>query len=44
MKNFSSLYAFYSWNGDIEKEELEEQMRGFAAQGFTGLFIHARAV
>lgn len=43
MKNFSSLYAFYSWNGDIEKEELEEQMRGFAAQGFTGLFIHARA-
>ena len=43
MKRFSSLYAFYSWNGDIEREELEEQMRGFAAQGFTGLFIHARA-
>ena len=43
MKDFSSLYAFYSWNGDIEKEELEEQMRGFAAQSFTGVFIHARA-
>ena len=43
MKRFSSHYAFYSWNGDIEREELEEQMRGFAAQGFTGLFIHARA-
>ena len=33
MKNFSSLYAFFSWNGDIEKEELEEPMRGFAAPG-----------
>ena len=45
MKRFSSLYAFYSWNGDIEREELEEQMRGFAAQGLRDfLFMRAQGL
>lgn len=44
MKRFSSLYAFYSWNGDIEREELEEQMRAFGrAKALRDIFIHARA-
>lgn len=38
----ASLYTFYSWNENIEKEELFSQMKDFAELGITGVFIHAR--
>src|SRR3989339_40417 len=35
--------AFWAWNGDMNDEEVIEQIQGFYRQGFGGFFIHARA-
>lgn len=35
--------CFWSWNDVLEKDELIHQMRDFAAKGFAGVVIHARA-
>lgn len=35
--------SFWSWNGEMESSEVREQIRQFAAQGYGGFFIHARA-
>ncbi|MGN1053388.1 MAG: glycoside hydrolase, partial [Candidatus Scatosoma sp.] len=43
MKTDSPLYVFYSWNGEMENDEIVRQMKGFFEQGITGVFIHARA-
>ncbi len=32
----------WSWNGDITRERITEQLEQFAAQGCGGLFMHAR--
>ncbi len=37
------MLAFYSFNGTMERAEIERQVREMAAQGFTGFFVHARA-
>lgn len=34
---------FYSFNGNMEHDELVRQLRELAAQGVTGFFVHARA-
>lgn len=35
--------SFWSWNGEMENEEVRCQIRQFAEQGYGGFFIHARA-
>ena len=34
---------FWSWNDELETEELKEQIRWMKEQGFGGYFMHARA-
>ncbi len=34
---------FWSWNGDLDPEEVRRQVRDMAESGFGGYFIHARA-
>ena len=34
---------FWSWNGELESEELKEQIRQMKAAGIGGYFMHARA-
>ena len=34
--------AFWSWNGHLEQQELNEQLDGFCAQGLGGFFMHSR--
>ena len=34
---------FWSWNGELDPEELRAQVRDMAASGFGGYFVHARA-
>ncbi|WP_271752736.1 glycosyl hydrolase [Cohnella sp. JJ-181] len=33
---------FWSWNGDLEQEELDAQVEGFKAQGMGGFMMHVR--
>jgi len=33
---------FWSWNGKLEQSRLDEQLRGFAAAGAGGFFMHSR--
>ena len=33
---------FWSWNGELRKERLDEQMRDMKDRGFGGVFMHAR--
>lgn len=35
--------CFWSWNGDMEVAEVEEQMRQFSAGCYGGVIVHARA-
>lgn len=35
--------SFWSWNGEMESSEVRRQIQQFAAQGYGGFFIHARA-
>lgn len=35
--------SFWSFNGEMEDEEIKSQIRQFAKQGFGGFFMHARA-
>ena len=35
--------SFWSFNGEMEDEEIRSQIRQFARQGFGGFFMHARA-
>ena len=37
------LLSFWSWNGEMESEEVRNQIRQFAERGYGGFFIHARA-
>ena len=39
----TELLVFYSFNGNMEHDELVRQLRELAAQGVTGFFVHARA-
>lgn len=39
----SDLTVFWSWNGDMNHAEIEEQLRDFHSRGITGVFLHARA-
>ncbi len=34
---------FWSWNGELEKEELKRQVRVMKEMGFGGYFMHSRA-
>ncbi|RPH98896.1 MAG: hypothetical protein EHM72_12420, partial [Calditrichaeota bacterium] len=36
------ILPFWFWNGDLDKSELEWQMREYYAHGIRGLFIHGR--
>ena len=44
-ENLSDYKAlpFWSWNDELEPEELKEQIRWMKEQGFGGYFMHARA-
>lgn len=33
---------FWSWNGNLEQDELNEQVEGFKAQGMGGFMMHVR--
>ena len=33
---------FWSWNGDLEKDELIRQIDAFRDMGFGGYFMHSR--
>lgn len=35
--------SFWSWNGEMDSEEIRCQIRQFDNQGYGGFFIHARA-
>lgn len=35
--------SFWSWNGQMSRNELMDQINDFYAQGFGGFFIHSRA-
>lgn len=35
--------SFWSWNGDMQEQELRWQIREMKEQGFGGFFIHSRA-
>ena len=37
------VLAFWSWNGDLEEDRLDEIIRGFQTAGIGGFFMHARA-
>lgn len=41
-QNFQPL-SFWSFNGDMEDEEIRLQVRQFKEQGYGGFFMHARA-
>lgn len=40
--NDYGIIPFWSWNGDLEKEKLNNQLQNMKKYGFGGFFIHAR--
>src|SRR5574344_1071941 len=40
-KEYRSI-PFWSWNDELEEDELREQIRWMKSQGFGGYFMHAR--
>lgn len=42
-KNINTLLTFYSWNENMDIEQVKEQIKDFYLKGFQGFYIHARA-
>ena len=37
------ISVFWAWNGDLNRNTIEKQLKDFRAKGITDVFAHARA-